>query len=196
MIGWLIFVACLLLVLFMPCGVRARYSETEISAKLMIGPFPINLIPKNKEKPKKEKKTHQTFESHAKVKPKGKLVDFLPILKLVFAFLSDFRRKLTINNLQFKLILGGSDPYLLSINYGRYWAVLGNVMPHLESWFTIKKRNLEIECDYLALDTKVDASIDLSVSVIDLLHMVLRHGFRILIKYYRISKQTKDGAVS
>lgn len=196
MIGWLIFLSCLLVVLLMPCGVRAGYGANGVTVKLVFGPFSVNLIRTDKKAPKNQKTKKKKFESHEKVKEKGELIDFIPVAKLVFEFLSDFRRRLVIRDLRFKMILGGGDPYFLSVNYGRYWAALGNLMPHLESWFTIKKRNMEIECDYLASATKVDASIDLRVSIFTLAHMVLRHGIRILRKYYEISKQTKDGAVS
>ena len=196
MIGWLIFALILLLVLLLPCGVCAGYGSNGVEAKLIIGPISVKLIPTGKKTPKKQNEKKKKFETHERVKEKGRLTDFIPIAKLIFAFLSDFRRRMVIRDFRLKMILGGGDPYSISVNYGHYWAVLGNCMPHLESWFTIKNRNLEIECDYLASDTKVEASIDVRISVFTLLHMVLRHGIRILIKYYEISKQTKDGAVS
>jgi len=194
MIGWLIFLAVLLLVLWTPCGIYARYSSAGSAAELIIGPLRINLIGSHKKKGKKTKQNK--FESNASVKSKKKISDFGPIANLIFDFLSDFRRRLRINDLQFKLILAGSDPCDLSIRFGRYWAVLGHLMPRLESWFTIRKRKLEIECDYLAESTKFDASIDLRVSLFTLLHMVLHHGIRIFTKFYKISKEAKDGAVS
>jgi len=191
MIGWLIFLAVLLLILTMPCGVYASYSSGATELKLIVGFLRINLLRPSKKQEKKAKK--KKFESHEQVKEKKKIGDFWPIVNLVFELLTDFRRKLTIKDLRFKLTLGGSDPYDLSVNYGRYWIALGNLMPHLESWFTIQKRNLEIACDYTADDTKIDASIDLRLSFAVLLHMAIYHGFRIFVKYYKI---TKDGAVS
>lgn len=198
MIGFLIFLSIILLFLLIPCGICAAYSNDGISARLIVGPIRINLLrseAKKTKKPKVEKKTEK-YESHEKVKETKKIADFWPVLKLILNFLIDFKRKLIVNNLRFKMILGDSDPYRLSLNYGRYWAVIGNLMPHLESCFTIKKRNIEIECDYTKTDTKIDAAIDLRLTLGTLLHMVLHHGIRILVKYFKISNQTKDGAVS
>ena len=194
MIGWLIFFAVLLLLFAMPCGLYASYNSGKTILKLIVGPLRINLIPAKKEKKKNAGK--KMFESHERVKEKKRIMDYWPIVQLIFDLLSDFGKKITVQDLGFKMILGGGDPYDLSINYGRYWAVLGNLMPHLESWFTIKKRDLEIACDYTASNTKIDTSIDLRLSVFALFHMALHHGIRIIIKYYKISKEAKDGAVS
>lgn len=191
MIGWLIILAVVVLLLLMPCGIYASYNSGTTELKLIVGFLRINLLRPSKKQGKKTKK--KKFESHEQVKEKKNIRDFWPIVNLVLELLSDFRRKLSIQDLQFRLTLGGSDPYDLSLNYGRYWVALGNLMPHLESWFTIRRRNLEIACDYTSTDTKIDASIDLRLSFAVLLRMALYHGFRIFVKYYKI---TKDGAVS
>ena len=192
----MIFIAVLLIILWLPCGVYARYSTDGIEARLIIGPFRFNLLNPRKSKSKNPKQKQPKFESRKNVKEKRKLADFWPIVKLVFALLSDFKRRLIIHDLQLKLVLGGSDPYSIAINYGRYWMAIGNLIPHLDSWFTFKQRRVEIECDYTADSTQIDASLDLRLSIGTLLHMVLHHGIRILIKYFEISKQTKDGVVS
>lgn len=197
MIALGISVVCLILILMMPCGIYGAYGPAGIVGKLIVGPFRINLLKKRTKKDKKEKKDKaKKGKSQKKTAPKGKLTDFLPIVKLIFEFLTDFRRKLVIKNLQFKLILAGSDPCDLSVNYGRTWAALGNIFPHLESLFKIQKRNMEIACDFTADTTVVDASIDLRLRLATLVHMVLHHGIRILLKYFKITKNAKDGAVS
>lgn len=193
MIGLCIFLICLLIVLWMPCGIYARYSSEAMTAKLFFGPFRINLL---RSYTKKASKSATKFESLEKIKKDRKLSDFWPIVRLVFNFLKDFRKSLVIKNLHFKIILAGDDPCELSLKYGRYWALLANLIPHLDSWFIIRKRNLEIECDYLAENTKIDATIDLRMSLFALLRMAFHHGIRILIEYYKISKNAKDGAVS
>jgi len=188
-----IVIICLFLIALMPCGVYGAYGQDGIKALLILGPIRINLL---REKSKKKKGKKKSGKAKEKTSTKGKWVDFLPILKLVLELLSDFRRKLLIKDLQFKLILAGDDPCDLSVNYGRTWAAVGNVFPLLESWFTIKKRNVEVACDYTADTTIVDASIDLRLRFATFLHMVLHHGIRILIKYYKITKHAKDGAAS
>ena len=196
MAGWLIFLLVLCVFLWMPCGLYANYHSNRFAVALIIGPFRMNLLRPKKVKKKREKKNEKPFESTEQIKEQRKIGDFFPLLQLIFDLLSDFRKKVSIQELQFKLALGGSDPFALSINYGRYWAVLGNIFPHIDSWFNIKKRNLEITCDYTASSTKIDAAIDLRLPLIVLLQMVLHHGLRIIIKYYKISKEPKEGAVS
>ena len=188
-----IVIICLFLIAIIPCGLFAAYGPNGIKALLILGPVRINLL---REKSKKKEGKKKSGKPKKKASSKGKLVDFLPILDLVLEFLSDFRRKLTIKDLQFKLILAGDDPCDLSLNYGRTWAAVGNVFPLLESWFTIKKRNIQVACDYTADTTIVDGSIDLRLRFATLLHMVLHHGIRILIKYYKTTKHAKDGAAS
>ena len=194
MIGLCIFLVCFLLILLMPCGICAAYGPSGTNAKLLIGPFQIDLL---KKKVKKEKNpTVKKKKAQERSAKKGNLTDFLPILKLIFEFLSDFRRKLTIRQLYFRLILAGGDPCDLSVNYGRTWAAVGNIFPHLESLFHIQKHNIEIECDFTADTTIVDTYLDLRLRLGVLLHMVLYHGTRILTRYIKIAKNAKDGVVS
>ena len=47
-------------------------------------------------------------------------------------------------------MLGGGDPCDLAINYGKAWAALGNLWSRLEQFFVIKKRDVEIQCDFEA----------------------------------------------
>lgn len=196
MIGICIFLSCLLLILMMPCGIYAAYGPSGIKADLFLGPFRIDLLKKRTKKEKKNTDTKKTAQGKSKSVSKGNLADFLPIIKPIFEFLSDFREKLTIKRLSFKLILAGGDPCDLSINYGRTWAAVGNIFPHLESWFRIQERNIDISCDFTADTTIVDTYADLRLRLATLLRLALYHGARILIKYIKISKNTKDGVAS
>ena len=193
MIGWCIFLLCFILLLCMPCGIYAHYNSEKTIAKLIIGPIRVNLLHSRKKHSKTDKS--KSPDSSAETKEKRRFRDYLPIVKPIFALLRDFRRRVIIKNLQFRLVLGGSDPYDLSINYGRCWAVLGNLFPYLESLFTIRNRNLEIECDYTADTTKIDAAIDLRISLFTLLRMTFYHGIQIF-KSYKTAKDEKDGATA
>ena len=127
-----------------------------------------------KEKPKKEKKSEKkskkkTSASPAEQLPKppqppkqipekkkgGSWTDFLPLVQVALDFLGSFRRKLRINQLELKLTMAGDDPCDLAVNYGRAWAAVGNLMPQLERLFVIKKRNIEVACDFTASQTLV-----------------------------------------
>ena len=93
-----------------------------------------------------------------------------------------------------KLIMAGDDPCDLAVNYGRAWAALGNLMPLLERIFVIKKRNLEVECDFEASDTRVLARLDVTVTLGGILKIALYHGLRAVKAYLNLNKSRKGGA--
>lgn len=145
-------------------------------------------IPRNPSPPPKPK------EKKPKEEKGGSLLDFLPLVKLVFDFLGDFRRKLRLDVLELKLIMAGGDPASLAINYGRAWAAVGNLLPQLDRLFIIKKRDIEVECDFTASETLVIARLDLTITLGRILALVLGYAIRALITFLKIQKKRKGGA--
>ena len=216
--GWIITICILFLLAILPLGVSVRYNAEGLLLRLILGPAKITLIPskkkkpkeekpEKKEKPKKEKKAPEKPETEHQVgadKPStppgqtgeekgGSLLDFLPLVGTVFEFLGDFKNKLRINQLRLKIIMAGGDPANLGIQYGRTWAAVGNLLPLLDSWFVIKKRDVEVECDFLAPATTVIAHVDLTITLGRLLGALVKFAFRALVKYLKISKKRKGG---
>lgn len=124
----------------------------------------------------------------------GSWTDFLSLVPIVFDFLGDFRRKLRVDRLELKLIMAADDPCDLAINYGRAWAALGNLLPQLERFLVIKKRDLEVECDFTASQTLVIARLDLTITLGRILAAVLKFAFRALMEFLKIMKKRKGGA--
>ena len=213
--GWLITLGILLLLAVLPVGVRIRYNSDGILVKVIAGPVKITLFPrskmekkeKKKDKKKKEKagetenlpKPPQPPEQKKEKKPKeekgGSLTDFLPLVRIALDFLGDFRRKLRLDDLYLRLILAANDPCDLAVNYGRAWAALGNLMPQLEKWFVIKKRDVEVECDFEASQTLVIARLNLTITIGRFLAAAVKFAVRALIEYLNIKKKRKGGAV-
>ena len=215
--GWLIALGIVLLLAVLPLGVRVRYNSDGIVVKIIAGPVKITLLPRpkknKKEKKKKEpkKKKGQAADQEADLpkppqppkapkekKPKeqgGSLLDFLPLVQTALDFLDDFRRKIRLDNLYLRLIMAGGDPCDLAVNYGRAWAAVGNLLPQLEKWFVIKKRDIEVECDFEASQTLVIAHLDLTITLGRLLAAVFKFAVRALIKYLKLKKKRKGGAV-
>ena len=191
--GWIIALAVLLLIGILPIGVNAVYDANGAAVRLIAGPFRFSVYPQNKKKKQKtqKKKTKEIEETSDKG---GNYKDFLPIIRLVLNLLVDLRRKIRINNLLLKIVLCGDDPCDLAVNYGRAWAALGNLMPHLERTFVIKKRDLEVECDFLAEKTTVLANVDITITVAGLFGLGFRHGFKIIKEYLNIMNKRKGGA--
>ena len=202
--------AIVLILAVLPLGVRVRYNSAGLILRVIAGPLKITVFPRKK-KPKKQKvkqkkskeeqnaepsasedKPPQPPEAQPEQKEKGgSIARFLPFIKRGLKFLGDFRRKLRLDNLYVRLILAGDDPCDLAVNYGRIWAAVGNLMPQLERLFVIKKRDIQVECDFTASETCVVAHLDITITLGRLLALALVYGVRVLIEF--LSMKRKGG---
>ena len=202
--------AIVLILAVLPLGVRVRYNSAGLILRVIAGPLKITVFPRKK-KPKKQKvkqkkpkeeqnaepsasedKPPQPPEAQPEQKEKGgSIARFLPFIKLGLKFLGDFRRKLRLDNLYVRLILAGDDPCDLAANYGRIWAAVGNLMPQLERLFVIKKRDIQVECDFTASETCVVAHLDITITLGRLLALALVYGVHVLIEF--LSMKRKGG---
>lgn len=200
--GWLVALAVILAVCFLPVGISAWYDSNGAAANLIAGPVRIRLYPKSsdsnsrkaKKKSEKDRGAAKGGSGQDSGSKGGSYRDFLPVLKLVLELLAEFRSKLRVTRLEFKCILAGDDPCDLAVNYGRAWAALGNLMPHLERFLVIKSRDLAVECDFTAAQTVVLVRVDLTITVGRLLRIGLCHGVRVVYQYFKIINQRKGGA--
>ena len=208
--GVLFSAVVLLALAVIPLGVRIRYNDAGFLLRVNAGPVKITVFPRKK-KPKKQK-TKQKKQKAGKrpestdsgdtppqapkpvPEPKekgGSLTRFLPLVKLGLKFLGDFRRKLRVDNLFLRLILAGDDPCNLAVNYGRAWAAVGNLMPQLERLFVIKKRDIQVECDFTAEEISVIAHVDITITLGRLLTLAVVYGIRVLFEF--LSMKRKGG---
>jgi len=213
--GALITLGILVALAVLPLGISLRYNEAGPLVRVIVGPVKITVFPvpkkttgKQKEKPAPEKKQEQNPEASLPQPPRsaqkhtpdaekgGSLLDFIPLVKLVFRFLGDFRRKLRIRQLKLKLILAGDDPCDLAVNYGRAWAAVGNLLPKLDKWFVIRNRDVEVACDFAAAETLVIAHVELTVTLGRLLWLLAVYGVRAVKEFLTIRKKRKGGAVT
>ena len=202
--------AIVLILAVLPLGVCIRYNDAGFLLKVIAGPLKITVFPrkrkqkKQKKKPDQVKKGQQIESSASEEEPPrppeaqpeqkekgGSLTRFLPLIKLGLRFLGDFRRKLRLDNLYLRLILAGDDPCDLAVNYGRTWAAVGNLMPQLERLFVIKKRDIQVECDFTASETCVVAHLNITITLGRLLALALVYGVRVLIEF--LSMKRKGG---
>lgn len=200
--GWYIALGILVLLAIMPVGVSLIYQEDGLILSLLLGTVKIKLYPKSKkEKPekkdKKEKKQTKTASAGEK-KPEqkkkgGKLSDFLPLVDVALGFLGSLRRKLRVKRLELDLILAADDPCDLALNYGKAWAAVGNIMPLLEQMFVIKKRNVQMQCDFLADTTRITARLDVTITVGRVIGLAAKYGVLALREYFKLKK---GGAVT
>lgn len=201
--GWLIALGILVALGLLPVGVSLRYDAGGFRCRLLAGlisfPFPQKKekkTPEKKEKKTKQNKNGQTSGQKNPPQPKkgGSLADFLPLVQVALEFLDAFRWKLRLHRLEMKLVMAADDPCDLAVNYGRAWAALGNLIPQLERCFVIKKRDLEVECDFETTTTTITARLDLTITLGRLLHLLLRYGLRAVKEFLNLKKSKKGGA--
>ena len=205
--GWLITLGILVLLAILPLGAAVNYHSEGFFLDVIAGPVRIPILPKkkkdpNKKKKKKEKKKKPKSDKKGKgdaagekkKKKGGPITDFLPIVKTALDLLNSFRKKLRIKRLDLKMIMAADDPCDLAINYGRANAAMGNLLPQLERCFVIKKRNVEIECDFEASETVIIARADITITLGWLLAIVVFYGVRALKQYLQIKNKRKGGA--
>ena len=198
--GWLIAAAVVVGLAVLPLGVSAKYDAAGAWLRLIAGPVRITLFPgKKKEKEPKKKKDDKSKGPHQEAesaeKKGGSVTDFIPLAKVAWDLLCDFRRKLRVKRLEMKLILAGSDPCDLAINYGRACAALGGLEPQLDRFFVIQKKDIQVECDFVEEKTKVYARVDLTITFGKLLALFVRYGWRALCAFIKINNQRKGGVL-
>lgn len=206
--GWLITLLVLTGLAICPVGVGILYNQDGPrlwlkAAFLRFLLYPRKKKPETGEPKKKKKKDDKAVQKPNDKKEKkkdeskkgGKLTDFLPLVQIGLDFLSDFRRKLRVNRLELKIILAGGDPCDLAVNYGKAWTAVGNLMPQLERFLVIRKRNVEVECDFMEDATTVYARVDVTITVGRILAITIWHGIRAVREYLKIQKIRKGGAL-
>ena len=199
--GWGVFFVCLLVLAWVPLGIRASYGEAGFEARVIAGPVKITLFPrkKRKKKPKTadslEKTTQETTKaSSEKKRPEtettekdepgmqsgGSLERLLPWIRLGLDFLGALRRKIRLDKLYLHVVLARDDPCDLAVNYGRAWAAVGDLLPKLERIFVIRKRDIQVGCDFAAEKITVAARGDMTMTLGRTLCLGTIYGIRAL----------------
>ena len=199
MIFWII-LGILVLLYLLPLGFRFVYSSEGCRIWLLVGLIPIKVYPRNKREKKPKKEAKNTGKPQKKTAPKkpakeekkgGSLSDFLPFVDIAKKLLQGIFRKHRIRRLEIKLLLAGDDPCDLAVNYGKTWAATGSLIPILEELFVIRKRNVEVQCDFTAAETKIYAAADITILTGRLLGLAVRYGYQALREFLKILKKRK-----
>lgn len=190
-----ILLGLLFLVLLLPMGLRVRYSAAGLGLALVIGPVRLRLLPRKEGRPKRPKeKQEKKKEPQEAPKPAadqpgqkkkggdvGKLFAYVPV---ALDLLEAVRRSLVVRNLELLVNLAGDDPCDLAVSYGRAWAAIGNMLPILERSFHIRRRDVQVFCDFTAEKTEVYADLEIVAAPARLIAVFCRYGFRMLKIYW------------
>lgn len=187
--GWLIALGIVILLAILPLGITARYNANGLSWKWVVGPVRFSLdSEKDDQSEKRTKKIKASLGKKEEKEEKGGILsEFLPTLREQLDFLNALRQKVRVKYLEMKLTLAGEDPCDLAINYGRAQGVLHSLMPLLEECLIIKKRDIQIHCDFEASETTFFACAEVRITLARLVALVWRYANR-----YGKENQTKE----
>ena len=90
------------------------------------------------------------------------------------------RPKLRIQRLELKLHLAGDDPAAVALQYGGAWAAIGGLLPLLEEAFILKKRQLDVDCNFNGGATTLDAKLDITIGLGRLVWCLVRYSMDVL----------------
>lgn len=189
---WLIILAVITGLIFLPLGFRGVYAEHNSGVWVFVGPIKFRVYPKKKREETPKQK--ESEKSRKNTKKGGNYHNFKLIICRIFEFLNQFRRKIRIKRLELKVTLTGDDPCDLAVHYGEAWAATGNLLPQLEQAFTIKKRDIDVIYDFTADKTRIYARLDASITLGRTLHLLSRHGIKAVIHLINLKELRKGGA--
>lgn len=205
--GWIIFLAVVLLLFVFyavcPVGLKVIYDASGLRIAAFAGLIKFRLYPEfdgdslislftDKKKPGTPQKDQKKQEKATTVG--GKYEVFLSYARFVADILSDFKRKLVIKQLEFKLTLSADDPSDLALRYGAAWAAASNLTSLLEQTFAVKKRNVTVDHDFLGDRLRLLAKLHISITLGRLSLLGVKHLIRYFKKFKNSSNNKKDGA--
>lgn len=170
---WIIPVAIVLVIaglVVLPVGLRVIYDKDGLTAKLLVWffPFKLNITEINEKSLQRRLKTKRKIEENPDFQPKlvhmdGSLRQFFPLLDLYLQLLFNPKYKLRVNLLELKLTMANDDPFDLAMNYGKAQTIIHSLLPQLERIFNIKKKKLDVGCDFLAEEPMLYVRADLRI---------------------------------
>ena len=159
-----------------------------------IGPFWLSRIPRRKKRKgtaAAEEKPDAPAKKTLLTLPAGSASETWELLRFLSDVLGALRRKIRLDELTLHVRFGaGDDAAKTAIRYGRAWAIIGVVMPHLERIFVIKKRDIGAELDYNEKENmRVDAHLLTTITVGRALALLVYAG----VRYLKMTNGMKKG---
>lgn len=177
-------VVLLALLLVLPVALLIEYRKT-LKVILSIGPIRLNLTKRflgqkptkektvklsdslEKKKTPKHKKTgkqkKETEEKEAEPALRG-IGDVKAVVQTVFRLLAAY---LKIRVAELNIVVGGKEAAGIAVKYGAYHAAAGTLMLFLSQIrnFSLCKKKMRIEADFLATETKADIKLRFTIFV-------------------------------
>lgn len=197
----LIILAVFFLIGMIRLGGRLKYGAAGFSLCILAGSVKFRVLPArpqkpDREKPKKEKKPRP--EKPKKPKPEGQpgtLQRVWSVLPRILDAVGALKRRIRVDDFDLTLIWGGSDPASIAIGYGRANAALAALWPLVENNFKVKRRSFDIQMDYGRRSPAVEITAAFTITVGQILTLILWHGGRVLTQWVRSGRPVKPGAI-
>lgn len=206
MVGWIIlgvFLALILLILFIPIGVDLGYEGGVFHLSAKVSAFLIQLLPKKpdaEKKPKKEKKKKKKKKKDEEEEPKPKKKRKLPfnrdeileLLRVVLKSLGKFGRAWKVDRFALHYVAAGSDPYDTAMTYGYVNAALSSLAPLCRERFRVRDCSVTTDVDFLADKTFLEGGLAMTITfwrINGVINCLLFGALRILIRSKRRKKK-------
>lgn len=189
---WVLLIVCalLLFVLLIPLHVILSYNESGFSVLLRVLFVQLKF-------PNKKKKTLKNTKVSESGKPKKRGGDYKQLLALARHAVhaaGKLLKAITIHNLQMDFTVATDDPFKTAMIFGGSGAGVGILLPYLESHFSIKKKQINVQADFEETEMKVSALADCKILVAQLLAIGLCFAYNFLKEQMmNASKNRKDG---
>lgn len=185
---WFLFIlaALITIVIIFPVGVRVRYQDDALKMWYTIGPIRLLRYPEDDDAHEKRKNSKINIRTvlnepiKANRRYDNVIGDFWAELKTTLELFWFLRPKLRIKRLVLKLHLAGEDPAALALQYGGAWTAIGGLLPLLEEAFVLKKRQLDVDCNFNGGTTSLDAKLDITIGLGRLLWCLVRYSIEVL----------------
>ena len=188
MIGWVILLVLLALLLIMKAGVRLLWESGSAQLKVRIGFLRFSLSANEKKKPtrnsERKNKSNQSKKNPSLNKWIRALVHhWRNVLDLVVTVL----RMPKLDLFRLHVTIGGKDPEVCAMNYGRVCAGLSGFLPVLQQMIPIKKQDVQVACGFAQQENDIMAEIETTVRVYEILGL-LCGSLGLIVKLYRHTK--------
>lgn len=194
----IVLVICTLLLLRV--GVRVKYDDDGLRARVKIVFVNISVYPTKGSLPTAQTTTAKTraprekserkltignalklFRAVTKKSPEdeteptqgGEPTDFRRIVADALTILASVKRKLLIKRLDVLFVQGGSDAFTLAMTNGVFGMIFGVTQGVLEEHFRVKRYSLRTATDFLAPSARVTADVEITVAVWEVIALAI-----------------------
>lgn len=188
--------AVLWLISLIRVGGRVSYGQAGLFAYLLMGPVKLQLFPTAnalegnwRSKAKKPKKEKPPMAERHKKEPRegqpGTLSRLMKLLPVVGQACGSLKRKIRIDELELKVIWGGTDAAAVALGYGRANAALGMLWPVFDHNFKVKRHSFQISADYGRTEPAAELRAAVTMTVGQMMTLGVHYGVKALFTWIK-----------